>query len=364
MKLIINTVNIRIGGSLQRALSFLLELKEIGKDEYHIFYNEDIGKQLYISDFPANFKFYFFSHSPASLKYRKRIINKFNYYEKLINPDMIFSFMGNSYWRSHKPHLVGFAIAHIICNDYIYIQKLPLKTKLEMFYKKYWTKKEADYYVVETEDVQQRLSHRINVDINKIFVVSNSCGKQYENITVIPPPNGRTKKLLMLSTYRPNKNFEIIKDILPYLENDEYDYEFHITICQKDYDVHFKGYENKIINHGHVAAKDCPELYNQSDAMFLPSHLECFSASYPEAMKMKRPILTSNLSFATTVCDDAALYFDNANPKDIAEKIMLLFHNKSLYDDLVKKGEKRLSVFDNSRQQTEKYLAICRKISG
>jgi glycosyltransferase involved in cell wall biosynthesis len=363
MKLIINTVNLKIGGAFQRSLSFLNELKEIGKDEYHIFYNEDISKQLDITDFPANFKFYFFDHSPAPLKYRKKIVAEFNKIEKQINPDVVFSFVGPCYWRAHKPHLVGFAIYHIVYDNYEYVRKFPFITKLEMLYKKFWTKKEADYYVVQTEDVRKQLSKKIKVDKNKIFVVSNSCGKQYENITVLPPPNGKTKKLLMISIYRPNKNFEIMKEVFPYLEKDEYDYEFHITIRQEDYDAHFKGCEDRIINHGHVAVKDCPALYNQSDAMILPSHLECFSASYPEAMKMKRPILTSNLSFATTVCGDAALYFDNTNLKDIADKIIMLFHNQALYDDLVKKGEERLLVFDNTRQQAEKYLEICKKIS-
>ena len=60
MKLIINTVNLKIGGAFQRSISFLNELKEIGKDEYHIFHNENIGKQIDIACFPNNFKFYFF----------------------------------------------------------------------------------------------------------------------------------------------------------------------------------------------------------------------------------------------------------------------------------------------------------------
>ena len=42
MKLIINTVNLKIGGAFQRAVSFLKELKDIGHDEYHIFLNQEI----------------------------------------------------------------------------------------------------------------------------------------------------------------------------------------------------------------------------------------------------------------------------------------------------------------------------------
>lgn len=363
MILIINTVNLKIGGAFQRSISFLKELKEIGKDHYHVFYNEDIGKQIDITCFPNNFKFYYFEQTPASLKYRKEIIKRFNNIERKVNPNVVFSFVGPCYWKAKSPHLVGYGIPHIVYDDYKYVKKYSLRVKLEMLYKKYWTKKEADYYVVQTKDVRERLAKRINVDATKIYIVSNGIGKQYKDVDVKTFSNRKIKKLLMISTFRPSKNFEIINEVIPYLENDKFDYEFHISIKDEDYQKVFKGKEKWVKNHGHVLTEDCPQLYNDCDAMFLPSHLECFSASYPEAMKMERPILTSNLSFATTVCADAALYFDNLNAKDVAEKIKKIFDDKDLYNDLVKKGKERLKIFDDSRGQAEKYLEICQKIS-
>lgn len=363
MILIINTVNLKIGGAFQRSISFLKELKEIGKDEYHIFFNDDIRNQIDIKSYPENFKFYFFERSPASLKYRKRIVEKFDGLEKEINPDVVFSFVGPCYWKAKSPHLVGFGVPHIVYDDYEYVKKYSWKVKLEMIYKKYWTKKEADFYVVQTEDVKKRLSERVKVPMSKIYVVSNGIGKQYKNIEVLPRPNKEIKKLLLISTYRPSKNFEIINEIIPFLENDKFQYEFHITIKEEDFKKVFKEKEKWVKNHGHVLTNECPNLYNSCDAMFLPSHLECFSASYPEAMKMERPILTSNLSFAKTVCENAALYFDNSNPEEIANKIKNLFHNEKDIENLVKKGRERLKVFDNSRGQAKKYIEICREIS-
>ena len=362
MKLIINTVNLQIGGAFQRAISFLSELKYIGNDEYHIFYNKSIGDQVDVTNYPINFNFYFFEHSPASLKFRKKIIKKFDAIQEEVNPDVVFSFVGPCYWKAKRPHLVGYGIPHIVYDDYDYVKKYSWKVKLEMIYKKYWTKKEADYYVVQTEDVKNRLSERIKVDKSKIFLVSNGIGAQYRGAKVLETSKQKIKKLLMISTFRPSKNFEIINDVIPYLKDDSFDYEFHITIKKEDFERVFDGKEQWVKNHGHVLAKNCPKLYNECDAMFLPAHLECFSASYPEAMKMERPILTSDLSFARTVCDDAAIYFDNLAPKDIAEKIKEIFHNQDLYEDIVNKGKKRLTMFDDSRGQAEKYLDICEQI--
>lgn len=362
MKLIINTVNLKIGGAFQRSVSFLKELRIWGQDHYHIFINNDIREQIDVRSFPENFKFYDFDASPASLKHRKRIIKEFNQLLEEINPDVVFSFVGPSYWRPNRPHLVGFGVPHIVYDDYKYVKQYSLKTKLEMLYKKYWTKKEADFFVVQTEDVRERLSSRIGVAKEKIFVVSNGFGQQYKGVEVLPCNNQNVKKLLMISTYRPSKNFNIIKEVVPLLKNDSYKYEFHITISNNDYEKFFSGFEESIINHGHVKASECPELYNKCDAMFLPSHLECFSASYPEAMRMNRPILTSDLSFAHTVCGDAAIYFDNTNPIDISNKILKLFHDKSLFYSIVENGQEQLKIFETSREQSERYIELCKSI--
>lgn len=362
MKLIINTTNIKVGGALQRAISFLKELKEFGEDEYHVFYTSNVKDQIDLSSFGENFNFYFFEHSPASLKFRKEMIKEFDAIQEKVNPDVVFSFVGPCYWKAKSPHLVGYAVPHIVYNDYKYVKNYSWKVKLEMLYKKYWTKKEADYYVVQTEDVRERLSKRINVDKAKISLVTNGAGHQYNDVKVVPAPNKEIKKLLMISTFRPSKNFEIINDVIPYLKEDQFQYEFHITINNEDYHRTFKGQEKWVKNHGHVFAKDCPKLYNESDAMFLPAHLECFSASYPEAMIMERPILTSDLSFAHTVCKDAALYFDNLDPKNIADTIKKLFHDEELCKNLVGKAKERLNIFDDSRGQAEKYIKICKDI--
>lgn len=38
----------------------------------------------------------------------------------------------------------------------------------------------------------------------------------------------------------------------------------------------------------------------------MPSLLECFTATYPEAMRMERPIVTTDLAFAQGLCGEAA----------------------------------------------------------
>jgi glycosyltransferase involved in cell wall biosynthesis len=110
---------------------------------------------------------------------------------------------------------------------------------------------------------------------------------------------------------------------------------------------------------GSIPHKSCPSLYAQSDALFAPTLLETFSAAYPEAMKMEKPILTSNYSFAKDVCQDAALYFDPLDPVDIAEKIKKLIEDTALQHELVEKGKKRVKEFETARSRAEKYVTLC-----
>jgi glycosyltransferase involved in cell wall biosynthesis len=68
-------------------------------------------------------------------------------------------------------------------------------------------------------------------------------------------------------------------------------------------------YYKYVYNLGPIPIPECASLYKECDAMFLPTLLECFSASYIEAMYMEKPIVTSDLDFAHTVCGNSALNF-------------------------------------------------------
>ena len=63
---------------------------------------------------------------------------------------------------------------------------------------------------------------------------------------------------------------------------------------------------------------ECPSLYEQADVMFQPTLLECFSATYPEAMKMQRPIVTTDIEFAHGLCGPAAHYYSPLSAEDAA----------------------------------------------
>src|SRR5690606_10275866 len=119
------------------------------------------------------------------------------------------------------------------------------------------------------------------------------------------------------------------------------------------------GYHPRIHNVGPVRPEECPALYQECDGLFLPTLAECFSASYPEAMKMEKPIVTTDLGFAKSICGTAALYFEPMDAIAAAEQIKKLISSPYLQDRLIKQGKQELKKFDTPRSRAEKYLQLC-----
>ena len=172
-------------------------------------------------------------------------------------------------------------------------------------------------------------------------------------------------RFLTIAKYYPHKNIAIIKSVIDELKRRkvDFDIQFVLTITTSEYNALFgEDYKNDIITVGPIPARECPSLYNECDAIFLPTLLECFSANYPEAMIMKKPILTSDLGFARTVCQNAALYFDPTNVRDIVDKIMLLINSPKLQNELVSRGLIRVNELPTARERAQMYLDICKEI--
>ncbi|GAB2680583.1 hypothetical protein GCM10027036_38760 [Flavihumibacter cheonanensis] len=367
MKILINTASTLKGGGVQVALSFLNECKNIGGNNYHVILGITIQKLIDKSSFPSNFYFYPISFRPATKVFSLSSHNQFfKNLEDEVKPDVVFTTSGPSYWRPKAPHLVGFNLAHHIYPDSPYFKKINLYRKLRWRVKKmlavYFFKRDADAYVVQTEDVNVRLKALLNK--SSIYTVSNTISNFYINPIIknncLPSKVSGEFRFLLLSAWYPHKNFEILKHIVRLLP---YSYKsrvrFILTLPEEIFQQKFdKTFSDNIINVGPVNVEDGASLYTECDAIFLPTLLECFSATYAEAMVMEKPIITSDMGFAHTVCGDAALYFNPESPEEASQTICMLLDSTSLQKDLINKGKERLKIFGTAKERAEIYLNI------
>lgn len=368
MRLIINGSNIVVGGGIQVSLSFIEELKKFKYNEYHLFLSAQVSKQLNINEFPDNFKFYDFNVSPSSLTKGFKVRKELSRLESIIKPDLVFTVFGPAYWQPKSIHISGFADGWCYNPNSIAFKQLSFKKRIRNFSivaRKNWAIKKANYIIVETNVAKNNISKFLGIKEDRIFVVGNTYHSIYSKIDDIKNScenRDENFRLLVLSAFYPHKNLKIINKVVPILKKKtKKNFVFYLTINEDDFKQYFIE-SDSIKNLGPQNVYDCPALYDQSDALFLPTLLETFSANYPEAMVMNKPILTSGYDFAEDVCQDAALYFDPLNPEDIADKIVQLSDSEFLYNDLVRKGQKRVLELETPASRADKYLNLFKKI--
>jgi glycosyltransferase involved in cell wall biosynthesis len=372
VKILINTATTNEGGGVQVANSFLQECKSIHEHEYIVILGKTLGESIKQETFPSNFTFYRIHYRPANRVYslKNRVIF-FRKIEKKHQPDVVFTTSGPPYWRSKAPHLVGYNLPHYIYPKSPFFNTITLKERIIWFLKgvniKYFFRRDGDAFVTQTDDVRDRIKKLFKT--NKVYTVTNTFNTLYSSdypVVKKLPEKHRDKefRLLLLSAFYEHKNFAIIPKVIDELKKREiHNIKFVLTISDEKININFsKDQQQYIYGLGRVPMNECPSLYDECDAMFLPTFLECFSASYPEAMVMKKPILTSDLGFARSVCDGAALYFDPCHAVDIVNKIMKLYEDEVLYNSLIEKGKERLNYFDTASGRARKYIYYCEKL--
>jgi glycosyltransferase involved in cell wall biosynthesis len=366
---IINTSNLRLGGALQVAQSFINECTFYSNFVFHIFLGRELNKIIVQEDYNkfVNIKFYLIDIHPTDsvAKYFefKKLLKAL---EKTIKPLGVITVFGPCYWKPKSRHVMGFANGFLLYEDSPFFKATRLnrniKFRLKRILHRFFLIYEADLYWTETIDAKFRLSKFLNINESRITVASNTFSSYFKqgimtSLKEISSVNA--VKLLFVSSYYEHKNFSFLPLVVRELEIRNYPCLFYITIDWKSFNANVALNRCKnIINVGPVRPADCPKYYSECDIVFVPSLLEIFSSVYPEAMISSRPIVTSNLDFAVSICGEAALYYDYTSPSDAAMKIIELIENKELREYCIHKGFERLRSFDTAGERFEKLLKL------
>ena len=371
MKLLINTASTFKGGGVQVAKSFIEECKKIHEHKYFVVLGKNVSKSINKISFPKNFTFYDAPFRPATKVFSSSSHNFFlKRIEKEWKPDIVFTTSGPSYWRPKVKHVIGYNIPHYIYSESPYFQIISFKRKLwwklMKIYAKYIFKRDADALVVQTDDVRNRVKKLLSK--KSVFTVSNTISEHYLSPVKakkkLPIKANNEFRLLTLSAWYPHKNLSIITKVLDVLKKKGYEnIVFVLTLPNESLNMFYdEKYKNQLINVGPVKIEDGASLYGECDAMFLPTLLECFSASYPEAMQLKKPIITSDMGFAHTVCENAALYVNPMDENDIATKIIELSKCHELQQNLIRYGVERVQMFGTSEDRARSYIQIIQSL--
>lgn len=115
-----------------------------------------------------------------------------------------------------------------------------------------------------------------------------------------------------------------------------------------------KGLHGSVIFTGFVPDDTLKWLYQNAEVYVFPSLSEGFGLPGLEAMQYRLPVVSSSATCLPEIYQDAALYFDPRDPKDIAAKIRQVLDEPKLADKLADKGSRLLEKYSWERmaQQT------------
>lgn len=371
MNILINCSNLKKGGGLQVADSICCKLNQFSNHKFIVVLSSQLAKLgNTISSYPNVTIFnYNIENSFKTLLTGRNI-----YLDEIVEQnkvDVVFTIFGPITWSPKCPHLLGFARAQLLLEDSPFYKRMnylqQIQNKLINQIKLYFFRRGVTAFFTENEYISNKWQLKVKKR-QKVYTVTNFYNQIYDNPKEwiqhkIPDFKGCT--LLCITANYPHKNLEIAIDVAKILRKKypNFQFRFAFTINKDQYPQLPKDLEEHFYFIGSVSIQECPSLYQQSDIMFQPTLLECFTATYPEAMHMKIPIVTTNLEFAKTLCGDAALYYDPLNAQSAADAIYNVMSDNNLRNLLIKRGVMQLQNFDTYEQRITKLIKILENIN-
>jgi glycosyltransferase involved in cell wall biosynthesis len=106
-----------------------------------------------------------------------------------------------------------------------------------------------------------------------------------------------------------------------------------------------RGLQSRVRRPGYLSDIEIRALYGTATALVFPSYGEGFGLPLLEAMACGLPAAASGVSALPEIGGDAAVYFDPADPEDIARAVLRLLEDETLRADLRLRGPRRAGLF-------------------
>lgn len=157
--------------------------------------------------------------------------------------------------------------------------------------------------------------------------------------------------------YLPHKNHKILIDVIKIL-NEKYLINISLVFSGAN-SPHKKNLINycknvgaeKLVNFlNFVEDEALPYLYKNAFLVAFPALIGPTFIPVYEAFKMKLPVIFSNIDGAKEVYEDAVIYVDPFNAEEIAQAVINLKNDLSLFNHIVKKGQKLIESLEKKNE--------------
>jgi glycosyltransferase involved in cell wall biosynthesis len=103
---------------------------------------------------------------------------------------------------------------------------------------------------------------------------------------------------------------------------------------------------NSILMPGYINKNKALYFYNNSLMYVFPSIDEGFGIPLIEALKLKIPVICSDIPIFREIAEDSVIYFEKKNEEDLFQKMKQLVQSEDLSSKLVSKGIKRVKKYN------------------
>lgn len=361
MKILINLSTLKKGGGQNVALNFLHSLAtlSIRDKEFYFFVADNSAAHNYLlSNNKENFTV--LPNNPL-----KRILFELFLSKKILNRnkiDIIYTYFGIGMFNKKIPQISGSADSNLFfpeINFWSHYKGIPRLKKWLIDSYRILGLKRANAIIFENKIMEERSKELFGLKKTIYIMPSinmNVASKELKKLQKTNVPKG-----LFLCGWQLNKNVMLIPDIASELKKKLVDFKFVITAPVDNSNEYLQFIEKvkslDVINYieiiGQVKKEELTSLYDKIDFVFLLSKLESFSNNIIEAWYYKKLLIISDELWAKSICkEEAALYVERDNAKNIAELIMSTIEDKTIGEKIIKKGLEEISKYPTIKEKT------------
>ena len=233
--------------------------------------------------------------------------------------------------------------------------------------------KKANHVIAVSSNTAKDVTHKLKIKPEQITVVPNGINSEFRVLPVSEvadirkqyPLSPDTFCLLNVGSTHQRKNILTVLEVLKNL------IEQGLPIClwrtgdnftkeQKNF-IQTHNLKSYIFDLGKLDKARLIQIYNAADVLLAPSLYEGFGLTIVEAMACGTPVITSNVSCLPEVVGDAGILIDPNSYQAIADAVIELYKNPTLYKNLVEKGLTRAKFF-SWKNTAEQVATIYEKI--
>jgi len=371
MNIMINASNLGgSGGAAQVADSICMELYKYTQHRFFVVLSASFSKTRDAIEGYDNVKVVEYSYPRKDwhslLTKRNAFLDGLVESERI---DCVLTIFGPVKWVPRCQHLCGIAYPHIIFPHSPFFESMTWlenkKSMLSNVYMEYLFKRNSEVFFTENPMVTQIVKNKWKN--KKVYTVTNNYNQVFDapdSWDTYKLPSFAGTRIFSASSMMAHKNLPITIDVALLLKkkHPSFSFQFVLTVDEAQFPPIPKEIKECFVFTGGLHISKIPSLYEQCDVVFQPSLLECFSASYPEAMKMQKPIVVPNLPFAKGLCEDAAIYYSPLLAEEAADRLYEAATDEVLRQRMVESGRKQLGKYDTSVQRAEKLIKLCEEL--